>query len=116
MNAERKSAPPGTARRTLAKEKILTEGENKPDLKFEGWYGNCTIFFMKKSKTKKEIKEAKANRASFHHGSTTQAGPDFGQGSSQLGNTSFKQGSESKKGMEGNESGLNEEGFRRKEE
>ena len=80
------------------------------------WYGNCTILRMKKSGRKKDIKEAKPNRASFHHGSTTQGGPDFGQGSSQLGKASFKQGSESRKGMEGNEPGLNEEGLKRKEE
>jgi len=74
------------------------------------------MFLVKKSKREKEIKEAKPNRASFRHGSTTQAGPDFGQGSSQLGNASFKQGSESRKGIEGNEPGLNEEGLKRKEE
>jgi len=80
------------------------------------WYGNCTIICVKNSERKKDIKEAKPNRASFHHGSATQAGPDFGQGSSQLGKASFKQGSESRKKTEGNESGLNEEGLKRKEE
>jgi hypothetical protein len=71
---------------------------------------------MKKSQRKKDIKEAKPTRASLHHGSTTQGGPDFGQGSSQLGKASFKQGSEPRKKMEGNESGLNDEGLKRKEE
>jgi hypothetical protein len=71
---------------------------------------------MKKFQRKKDIKEAKPTRASFYHGSTTQGGPDFGQGSSQLGKASFKQGSESRKKTEGSESGLNDEGLKRKEE
>ncbi len=51
---------------------------------------------MKKSLTKqKEVLEDKPTRAEFHPGSTTQGGPNFGQGSGQLGKDSKGQGSES---------------------
>ena len=58
---------------------------------------------MKKKKPKKEnkkydVREDKPSRASFYTGSTTQGGSDFGQGSHQLGNKSFKQGQEKNDG------------------
>jgi len=61
-------------------------------------------------KKKKAIKEDKPSRASIHPGSTTQGGSDFGQGSSQLGKKSLKQGSEKGKGSNyDNEQGWNNE-------
>ena len=38
------------------------------------------------------------NKLVSHHGSTTQGGSDFGQGSSYLGSESYKQGSEGNSG------------------
>lgn len=46
----------------------------------------------------KEVTEDKPTRAQFHHGSTTQGGSNFGQGSAQLGRNANRQGSESGSG------------------
>jgi hypothetical protein len=53
---------------------------------------------MKKNNRIKDVKEGKPTKADFHHGSTTQGGSDFGQGSMQLGRDASKQGSESNGG------------------
>ncbi len=69
---------------------------------------------MKKKKSKKEnkkydVREDKPSRASFHPGSTTQGGSDFGQGSHQLGKKSLKQGEEKNDGSNyDNEEGWDE--------
>ncbi|MBS1662742.1 MAG: hypothetical protein JST68_16985 [Bacteroidetes bacterium] len=73
---------------------------------------------MKKHNTPKqnEITEDKPTRATFHHGSTTQGGSNFGQGSIQLGRNANKQGSESTTGSDyGNEKKWNNEALRRKD-
>ena len=71
----------------------------------------------KKSSKEKKIQEGKPNRASFHPGSTTQGGSNFGQGSLQLGKYANKQGSESNEGSNyGNEQGWNNEALRTDEE
>lgn len=72
---------------------------------------------MKKSLTKqKEVREGTPNRAERHHGSTTQGGSNFGQGSSQMGKRANRQGSESGSGSNyGNERGWNNEAMRRSE-
>lgn len=73
---------------------------------------------MKKhSQTKqKEVTEDKPTRATFHHGSTTQGGSNFGQGSMQLGRNANKQGSESNSGSDyDNEKNWNNEALRRKD-
>jgi hypothetical protein len=73
---------------------------------------NC----MESNKTTQEIKEDRPNRAEIHHGSTTQGGSNFGQGSQDLGNKSIKQGSESNKGSNyDSEEGWNNEALRRKD-
>ena len=65
----------------------------------------------------KEVKEDKPNRASFHHGSTTQGGSDFGQGSNDLPNRSLHQGSESNDGSDyANEQGWDNEMLRRSDD
>ena len=71
----------------------------------------------KNSLTKqKEVTEDKPSKAEFHHGSTTQGGSDFGQGSMQLGKESNRQGSESSSGSNyGNEKKWNNEALRRKD-
>ncbi|HEY4286783.1 MAG TPA: hypothetical protein VGN00_06755 [Puia sp.] len=71
----------------------------------------------KNSRTKqREIIEDKPSKATFHHGSTTQGGSDFGQGSMQLGKDGNKQGSESNSGSNyGNEKKWNNEALRRKD-
>ena len=70
---------------------------------------------MKKT-TKKQpiITEDRPNRASYFHGSTTQGGSNFGQGSIQLGRYANTQGSESSPGSDyGNERGWNNEALRK---
>jgi hypothetical protein len=67
----------------------------------------------KKSQKQKKIQEGKPNKASFHHGSTTQGGSNFGQGSLQLGRYASHQGSESNEGADyRNEQGWNNEALR----
>ncbi|HVU57788.1 MAG TPA: hypothetical protein VHD83_22155 [Puia sp.] len=57
------------------------------------------------------------SKAIYHHGSTTQGGSTFGQGSLQLGKQSQRQGSENNEGANyGNERGWNNEALRRKDE
>ena len=54
-----------------------------------------------KKKTKETSRgsdHAEQGRATYKHSSTTQAGSDFGQGSSNLGPESYKQGSEKNEG------------------
>jgi hypothetical protein len=70
---------------------------------------------MKKNQRKQnEVREDTPNRAQRHHGSTTQAGSNFGQGSSQLPNQANRQGSESNSGSNyGNERGWKNEALRR---
>jgi hypothetical protein len=68
---------------------------------------------MKKKKGQKEVGEGKPTRADIHHGSATQGGSDFGQGSLQLGNKTVKQGSESNDGANyDSETGWNNEALR----
>jgi hypothetical protein len=63
-----------------------------------------------------EIREDKPNRADFHHGSTVQAGSNFGQGSLQLGDKANRQGSESNDGANyDNEKGWNNEALRKED-
>lgn len=66
----------------------------------------------------KEVKEGTNNRASFEHGSTTQGGSNFGQGSSDLPKQSIKQGSESNDGSnyDNEGKGWNNEMLRRKDD
>lgn len=57
------------------------------------------------------------SKATYHHGTTTQGGSDFGQGSMQLGKQANKQGSEKNTGSNyANERGWNNEALRRKDE
>ncbi|NCI50639.1 hypothetical protein GWC95_11940 [Sediminibacterium roseum] len=64
-------------------------------------------------KNQEEIKENKPTRASFHPGSTTQGGSNFGQGSAGLGKQSIKQGTEAGSGSNyENEQGWNNEALR----
>jgi len=72
---------------------------------------------MKKSHAKQnEVREGTPNRAEKHHGSTTQGGSDFGQGSMQLGRNANRQGSEGNSGSKyGNEKKWNNEALRRKD-
>ncbi len=64
----------------------------------------------------KEVAEDKPTKAEYHHGSTTQGGSDFGQGSAQLAKDGNKQGSESSSGSNyGNEKKWNNESLRRKD-
>jgi len=59
------------------------------------------------------IREDKPNRADFHHGSTTQAGSNYGQGSNDLPDQENRQGSESNDGANyDNEKGWNNEALR----
>lgn len=68
---------------------------------------------MKDTNKKHPVTEDKPTRATTRHGSTTQGGSNFGQGSQQLGNTSIKQGSESGKGSNyDEEQGWNNEALR----
>ena len=65
-----------------------------------------------------DIKEGNPkSKASYHYGSTTQGGSNFGQGSMHLGKKEiykYKQGSESNKGSNySNERGWNNEALRR---
>jgi len=65
-----------------------------------------------------DIQEGNPKRkATYHHGSTTQGGSNFGQGSAQLGKEGNRQGSESGKGANyGNERGWDNEALRKSEE
>lgn len=57
------------------------------------------------------------SKATYHHGTTTQAGSNFGQGSLDLGKHSYRQGSEKNEGANyGNERGWDNEALRRKDE
>jgi len=68
---------------------------------------------MKSTNKKHPVTEDKPTRATTGHGSTTQGGSNFGQGSIQLGNSSAKQGSESNKGSNyEDEQGWNNEALR----
>ena len=68
-------------------------------------------------KNENEVTEGKPTRATFHHGSTTQGGSDFGQGSGQLGKDGGKQGSESNDGANYNgEQGWDNEALRTDDE
>ena len=61
--------------------------------------------------------EDRPNRSDLHHGSTTQGGSNFGQGSLQLGRNANHQGSESNKGSNyNNEQGWNNEALRTEDE
>lgn len=63
-----------------------------------------------------EDREATNSRAAFHHGSTTQGGSNFGQGSYQLGKDANRQGSEGNSGSDyGNEKRWNNEALRRED-
>jgi hypothetical protein len=67
---------------------------------------------MKKN-NKNDIQEGKPTRAETSHGSATQGGSNFGQGSTQLGTNSEKQGSESNDGANYNgEADWNNEALR----
>jgi len=74
---------------------------------------------MKNNKNRQntDIQEGNPKRkATYHHGSTTQGGSNFGQGSNQLGKDGNRQGSESGKGANyGNEQGWDNESLRREE-
>ena len=71
----------------------------------------------KKDKKSTTITEDRPNRASYHHGSTTQGGSNYGQGSMQLGRNANKQGSEGSSGSSyNNERGWNNEALRSGEE
>jgi len=68
---------------------------------------------MKNTNKKHPVTEDKPTRATTRHGSTTQGGSNFGQGSLQLGNKSIKQGSESGDGANyEDEQGWNNEALR----
>jgi hypothetical protein len=57
------------------------------------------------------------SKATYHHGTTTQGGSNFGQGSLDLGKHSYRQGSEKNEGANyGNERGWDNEALRRKDE
>lgn len=62
------------------------------------------------------IREGKPNRADFHHGSTTQAGSNYGQGSHDLPDEGNRQGLESNEGANyDNEKGWNNEALRKED-
>jgi hypothetical protein len=64
----------------------------------------------------KDVTEDKPTRATHHHGSTTQAGSNFGQGSADLPKPAGKQGSESNDGANYNgEKGWDNEALRRED-
>lgn len=52
----------------------------------------------KKTDENPEVREDKPNRADYHHGSTSQAGSNYGQGSNDLPDQENRQGSESNDG------------------
>ncbi len=59
------------------------------------------------------VREGTPSRATEHHGSTTQGGSNFGQGSSQLGKKAQHQGEQKTEGSDyKNESGWNNEALR----
>jgi len=65
----------------------------------------------------KDVQEDKPNRATFHHGSTTQGGSNFGQGSNDLPKQSIQQGNESNDGSNyDGEQGWDNEMLRRTED
>jgi len=60
-----------------------------------------------------EVKEGQSSRSTENHGSTTQSGSNFGQGSHQLGKAAQKQGSQAGSGANyADESGWNNEALR----
>lgn len=60
------------------------------------------------------MQEGKPTKIKAYHGSATQGGSNFGQGSLQLGNSSAAQGSESSEGANyDKEQGWNNEALRR---
>jgi hypothetical protein len=68
----------------------------------------------KKVEESPDVREDKPSRASFHHGSTTQAGSDYGQGSNDLPDQENRQGSESNDGANyDHEKGWKNEALRR---
>lgn len=70
----------------------------------------------KKAGKQNEVLEDKPNKADRYHGSATQGGSNFGQGSLQLGNSSIAQGSESGPGANYNdEAGWNNEALRKED-
>jgi hypothetical protein len=70
----------------------------------------------KKSPKQNTVQEDKPNRVAGYHGSTTQGGSNFGQGSLQLGNNSIAQGAESNTGASYNgEEGWNNEALRKED-
>ena len=74
------------------------------------------IVHMKKRKKPNEIREDRPNRAEIHHGSTTQGGSDFGQGSNDLDKHAIQQGSETNEGANyGNERGWDNEALRKED-
>ena len=76
----------------------------------------CEVMKKKSLTKQKEVQEGTPNRAEWHHGSTTQGGSDFGQGSMQLGRNANRQGSEGNSGSDyGNEKRWNNEALRRKD-
>ncbi|HEY4110901.1 hypothetical protein [Puia sp.] len=72
---------------------------------------------MKKKHSKQnEVREGTPNRAERHHGSTTQGGSNFGQGSLQLGKDANRQGSEGNSGSDyRNEQKWNNEALRKED-
>lgn len=63
-----------------------------------------------------EVREDKPNRADFHHGSTTQGGSDYGQGSHDIPDNENRQGSESNDGSNyDHERGWKNEALRRED-
>ena len=70
---------------------------------------------MKQQKRNKP-KEDRPSRAEFHHGSTTQGGSDYGQGTNDLGKHADKQGSEANSGSNySNEKGWDNEALRKED-
>lgn len=71
---------------------------------------------MNNKTTEHPVKEGQPNKADIHHGSTTQGGSDFGQGSNDLGNHALRQGSESNEGSNyDSEKGFNSEALRKED-
>ena len=63
-----------------------------------------------------EVREDRPSRADFHHGSTTQGGSNFGQGSNDLDKHAIRQGSEANDGASyDNERGWDNEALRRED-
>jgi hypothetical protein len=58
----------------------------------------CQLKKRMKKKHPVKVKEDRPSRADFHHGSTTQGGSNYGQGSNDLDKHALKQGSEKNAG------------------